>query len=322
MKRQRALLIAGPTASGKSALALRLAEALASRGGAAIVNADSMQIYRELPILTARPGVADLARAPHHLYGFRAADEPCSAGEWAAMAAARMQEICNEGRLPILVGGTGLYFRALTEGIAPIPEIDPAIRALARQEMAETGPESFHARLSKVDPEMARRLRPSDPQRLLRAWEVLKSTGISLAGWQEKPVPPLFSGQMLHFALMPRREELYARCDDRLEDMLRAGVMREIAAFEELAQARKLDPSLPLFRAVGLAPLRGLLYGRLQPDEALQQAKTATRQYAKRQLTWIRNQMIAWSKANTKDSERLFQEIFALIIKSGLTDLA
>ncbi|MFZ5836499.1 MAG: tRNA (adenosine(37)-N6)-dimethylallyltransferase MiaA [Pseudomonadota bacterium] len=317
---QRALLIAGPTASGKSALALRLAEALASRGGAAIVNADSMQVYRELPILTARPGIVDQARAPHHLYGFRAVDEPCSAGEWAQLAAASITEICALGQLPILVGGTGLYFRALTEGIAPIPEIDPDIRASARREMAEIGPEAFHAKLAAVDAQMAARLRDSDPQRLLRAWEVLQSTGISLAEWQEKPAPPLFSGPVLHVALLPERSELYARCDERLDSMLLAGVLREVAAFEEMAQAKKLDTNLPLFRAVGLAPLRGLLYGVLEPDEALQQAKTATRNYAKRQLTWIRNQMIAWEKADTQDSERLFQEIFSLIIKSGLTD--
>ncbi len=319
MKQQRALLIAGPTASGKSALALRLAEALAPKGGGAVVNADSMQLYRELPILTARPGVIDLARAPHHLYGFRAVDEPCSAGEWAVLAAKTIDEICARGQLPILVGGTGLYFRALTEGIAPIPDIDPEIRATARQEMAEIGPQAFHVRLAAVDAVMAARLRPSDPQRLLRAWEVLHSTGLSLAEWQEKPAPPLFSGQMLHVALLPERDELYARCDARLEDMLLAGVLREVAAFEEMAQARALDQSLPLFRAVGLAPLRGLLYGALQPDEALQQAKTATRNYAKRQLTWIRNQMIAWNKSDTQDSERLFQEILSLIIKSGLT---
>ena len=317
---QRALLIAGPTASGKSALALRLAEALAPKGGAAIVNADSMQVYRELPILTARPDVADQARAPHHLYGFRAVDEPCSAGEWAVLAAKTIDEICARGQLPILVGGTGLYFRALTEGIAPIPEIDPDIRAAARHEMAQIGPEAFHARLAGVDAQMASRLRPSDPQRLLRAWEVLQSTGISLAEWQEKPAPPLFSGQVLHVALMPERAELYAKCDERFEAMLLAGVLREVAAFEEMAQAKKLDPELPLFRAVGLAPLRGLLYGALEPDAALVQAQTATRNYAKRQLTWIRNQMIAWEKSDTQDSERLFQEIFSLIIKSGLTD--
>lgn len=320
MTQQRALLIAGPTASGKSALALRLAEALVPMGGAAIVNADSMQVYRELPILTARPGVVDQARAPHYLYGFRAVDEPCSAGEWAVLAAKAIAEICARGQLPILVGGTGLYFRALTEGMAPIPEIDPDIRAAARAEMAQIGPEAFHARLAAVDAQMAARLRPSDPQRLLRAWEVLKSTGISLAEWQEKPAPPLFSGQLLHVALMPERSELYARCDERFEAMLVAGALREVAAFEEMAQARSLDRDLPLFRAVGLAPLRGLLYGALEPDAALAQAQTATRNYAKRQLTWIRNQMIAWEKADTQDSERLFQEIFSLIIKSGLTD--
>lgn len=320
MTQQRALLIAGPTASGKSALALRLAEALAPMGGAAIVNADSMQVYRELPILTARPGVVEQARAPHYLYGFRAVDEPCSAGEWAVLAAKAIAEVCARGQLPILVGGTGLYFRALTQGIAPIPDIDPEIRAAARAEMAQIGPEAFHARLAAVDAEMAARLRPSDPQRLLRAWEVLKSTGISLAEWQEKPAKPLFSGQVLHVALMPEREELYAKCDERLEAMLHAGVLREVAAFSEMAYVKKLDPGLPLFKAVGLAPFQALLLGALEPDIALQQAKTATRNYAKRQLTWIRNQMIAWEKADTQDSERLFQEIFSLIIKSGLTD--
>lgn len=320
MTRSRALLIAGPTASGKSALALRLAEALQSRGGAAIVNADSMQIYRELPILTAQPLATERARAPHHLYGVRAASEPCSAGEWAGLAAAAIAEICAKGQLPILVGGTGLYFRALTEGIAPVPEIDPDIRASARQMMAEAGPEAFHARLAERDAEMARRLRPGDTQRLLRAWEVLESTGLSLAEWQEKPAPPLFSGEMMQIALMPEREELYANCDARLEQMLLAGALREAAAFEESARAQQLPPDLPIFRAVGLAPLRAVLYGALQPEEALQQAKTATRQYAKRQLTWIRNQMIAWNKAETKDSQRVFQKIFSLIIKSGLTD--
>ena len=320
MTRKRALLIAGPTASGKSALALRLAEALQSRGGAAIVNADSMQIYRELPLLTAQPLATERARAPHHLYGVRAASEPCSAGEWAGLAAAAIDEICGRGQLPILVGGTGLYFRALTEGMAPVPEIDPEIRASARQMMAQTGPGAFHARLAERDAEMARRLRPSDTQRLLRAWEVLESTGISLAEWQEKPAPPLFSGEMMQIALMPEREELYASCDARLERMLLAGALREVAAFEDAARAHKLPPDLPIFRAVGLAPLRAVLYGALEPEEALNQAKTATRQYAKRQLTWIRNQMIAWNKAETKDSERVFQEIFSLIIKSGLTD--
>ncbi len=320
MTQQRALLIAGPTASGKSALALRLAEALAPMGGAAIVNADSMQVYRDLPILTARPSAVEMARAPHHLYGFRAADEPCSAGVWAALAAKTIAEICARGQLPILVGGTGLYFRALTQGIAPIPDIDPDIRATARHEMAQIGPEAFHARLAEVDGEMAARLRPSDPQRLLRAWEVLQSTGISLAEWQERPAPPLFSGQVLHVALLPERDALYAKCDERLEAMLHAGVLREVAAFSEMAYDKKLDPGLPLFKAVGLVPLQALLLGALQADEALQQAKTATRNYAKRQLTWIRNQMIAWEKTDTQDSERLFQEIFALIIKSGLTD--
>lgn len=320
MTRSRALLIAGPTASGKSALALRLADALQSRGGAAIVNADSMQIYRELPILTAQPLATERARAPHHLYGVRAASEPCSAGEWAGLAAAAIAEICAKGQLPILVGGTGLYFRALTEGIAPVPEIDPEIRASARQMMAECGPEAFHARLAERDAEMARRLRPGDTQRLLRAWEVLESTGRSLAEWQEKPAPPLFSGEMLQIALMPEREELYVNCDARLEQMLLAGALREVAAFEESARAQQLPPDLPIFRAVGLAPLRAVLYGALEPEEALNQAKTATRQYAKRQLTWIRNQMIAWNKAETKDSERVFEKIFSLIIKSGLTD--
>lgn len=317
--RSRALLIAGPTASGKSALALRLAGALASRGGAAIVNADSMQVYRDLRILTARPSDADLALAPHYLYGFRAADDPCSAAEWAQLAAKTIEEICASGRLPILVGGTGLYFRALTEGLANIPYIDPGVRAAARREMAEIGPAAFHAKLAKRDARAALLLRPSDPQRLIRAWEVLHGTGTSLAEWQARPASPLFSGQMLRIALTPPRAALYARCDSRLQAMLTAGVMREVAALEESVQARGLSQDLPLLRTVGLGAFRSLLHGAMTHEEALLKAQTATRQYAKRQMTWIKNQMIAWNKTDTQDLERLFLEIFALIIKSDLT---
>ena len=272
MTRNRALLIAGPTASGKSALALRLAEAFHNRGGAAIVNADSMQVYRDLRILTARPTPADEARAPHYLYGFRAADAPCSAGEWAQLAAAAIAGICATGRLPILVGGAGLYFRALTQGIAPIPDIDPDIRAAA------------------------------------------------LAAFQAQPAPPLFTGSMLRFVLSGPRQWLCTRCDARVDAMLAAGALDEVAALESLVRQQGLSGDLPILRAVGVPGFRALLRGEISAGQAALQAKTETRQYAKRQLTWIRNQMIAWNRFDTQDSERIFDEIFSFILKSDLTD--
>ncbi len=318
--RSCALLIAGPTASGKSALALRLAEALAPFGGAAIINADSMQVYRDLRILTARPTDADLARAPHYLYGFRGAAEPCSAGVWAELAAQTAAQICAKGRLPILVGGTGLYLRAFSDGMARVPEVPPQIRAQARRLMAELGPASFHEKLAQADPQTAALLRPTDPQRLLRAWEVWQATGVPLAEWQSRPSPPLFDGELLRIALTPPRDWVYANCDARFEAMLAQGVLDEVAALDALVHAQNLAGDLPILRAAGLPQLQAHLRGENSQLQAILQAKTATKQYAKRQMTWIRNQMIAWNKVDAQDSERLFQEIFALIIKSGLTD--
>lgn len=319
---QHAVLIAGPTASGKSAVALRLAEALAGAGGAVIINADSMQLYRELAVLTARPTQADTDRVPHRLYGIRHAWEACSAGQWADLAAAEIRTAWQHGRIPVLVGGTGLYFRALMEGLAEIPDIDPQTREAARQYMAQLGPAAFHAELAARDPLTAAALHPTDPQRLLRAWEVLAQTGRPLAEWQQDPVRAPFSDEEVKFtpiALMPARQEIYRRCDQRFDAMIAGGALDEVAALDTLARLGRLSDSLPLMRAVGVPYLRAYLQGELDRATAIEKAKTATRRYAKRQLTWIRHQMLAWNIINTQDSESLYSEIFSIIVNSGLT---
>lgn len=319
---QHAVLIAGPTASGKSAVALRLAEALAGAGGAVIINADSMQLYRELAVLTARPTQVEMDRVPHRLYGIRHAWEPCSAGQWAELAAAEIRASWQGGRIPILVGGTGLYFRALTEGLAEVPDIDPQVRQAARQHMAQIGPAAFHAALAARDPQTAAGLRPTDPQRLLRAWEVLVQTGRPLAAWQQEPVRAPFAEQEVKFipiALMPARQDIYRRCDLRFDAMIATGALDEVAALDELARVRGLPDSLPLLRAVGVPHLRAYLRGELDRATAVEKAKTATRRYAKRQMTWIRHQMIAWNIIDAQDSESLYSEIFSIIVNSGLT---
>lgn len=319
---QHAVLIAGPTASGKSALALRLAEALARVGGAVIINADSMQLYRELAVLTARPGQAEMDRVPHRLYGIRHAWEPCSAGQWAELAAAEIRASWQCGRIPVLVGGTGLYFRALTVGLAAIPDIESQVRQAARQRMARLGPVAFHAALAARDPQTAAGLRPTDPQRLLRAWEVLAQTGRPLAAWQQDPVRAPFSDGEVNFipiALMPERAEIYRRCDLRFDAMIAQGALDEVAALDKLARAHALPDNLPLLRAVGMPHLRAYLHGELDRATAIEKAKTATRRYAKRQMTWIRHQMIAWNIINAQDSESLYSEIFSIIVNSGLT---
>lgn len=316
---QRTILIAGPTASGKSALALRLAETLASMGGADIVNADSMQVYSDLRVLTARPGEGEIARAPHHLYGIRRAWEPCSAGIWAELAAEAIAEIHAAGRAAIVVGGTGLYFRALTEGLAPIPAIASEIRDAARQRMRELGPERFHAMLAEADPQTASGLRPSDSQRLSRAWEVLQQTGVSLSEWQARPGTPVLAGRAVRIALSPPRDWLYERCDRRFDEMISAGAMEEVAALDRLARAKHLPDDLPVLRALGMPQLRGFVRGEVDRDTALTSAKTATRRYAKRQLTWIRRQMISWSILCTQDSQKIFSETFSKIVAEGLT---
>jgi len=277
-----AVLIAGPTASGKSAQALALAEEI----GGVVINADSMQVYREAPILTAQPGDADKARAPHLLYGHVSAAEAYSVGAWRDDAIKALAEARAMGRIPIFVGGTGLYFMALTDGLAEVPPTPPEIRDAARALLDDIGVEALHARLTDRDPLTASRLRPSDPQRVLRAFEVFEATGRPLAEWQGAPADPVLKTMRIAtFVLDPPRPELRARIAARFEAMVDQGGLEEARTLEGL------DPSLPAAKLLGLRPLQALAAGTLTRDEALDAAITATRQFAKRQMTWFRHRM-------------------------------
>lgn len=301
----RVLLIAGPTASGKSAAALAVAEAQ----GGEIVNADSMQVYRDLRILTARPSPEDEARAPHHLYGVLDGAEACSAARWAAMAGAAIEAIVARGRLPIVVGGTGLYFRALTEGLAAVPDIPGINREAARVLVEELGPEAAHAHLSERDPETAARIRPTDPQRVARALEVLAATGRGLAAWQADPPAPALNARFVRVVLTPPRAVLAVRAAARLERMAAQGALEEVAALV----ARGLDPSLPVMKAVGVAPFARHLRDEMGLDAAIAQAAAQTRRYIKRQETWARTQMVAWERIYAQEMETQMQGIFRLL---------
>ena len=281
------VIVAGPTASGKSALALALAEAL----GGVVINADSMQVYRELSILTNRPDAAAEARAPHRLYGVISAVEACSVARWRDMAVAEIAAARAAGRLPILAGGTGLYIRALVEGLSPVPEIPSGIRAAARARHGEIGGAAFHAELGDRDPEMAARLAPGDSQRLIRAFEVIEATGESLAAWQRRPPADdiscgAYDGPVLTLVLAPPREVLYAACDARFIAMVERGAGDEVRALLDLG----LDPALPAMKALGVPELARHLAGEIALDEAIAAAQKATRHYTKRQLTWLRHQ--------------------------------
>jgi tRNA dimethylallyltransferase len=277
-----AVLIAGPTASGKSRQALELAEAI----GGVVINADSMQVYREAPILTAQPSAAERARVPHLLYGHVGVREAYSVGRWRDDASCALAEARAMGRRPIFVGGTGLYFTALTDGLADIPPTPGEVRDQARALLDDIGVEALHARLAERDPKSASRLRPSDPQRVLRAYEVFESTGRPLADWQNRPAEPVLKGTRLAaFVLDPPREVRRAQIAARFEAMLEAGGLEEARSLDGL------DPLLPAAKLLGLRPLQALAKGTLTKAEALDGAITATRQFAKRQMTWFRHRM-------------------------------
>ncbi|HWM62314.1 MAG TPA: tRNA (adenosine(37)-N6)-dimethylallyltransferase MiaA [Rhizomicrobium sp.] len=277
-----AVLIAGPTASGKSHHALALAQEI----GGVVINADSMQVYREAPILTAQPSAQDKARLPHLLYGHVSAREVYSVGRWRSDAITALAEARAMQRTPIFVGGTGLYFTALTDGLADIPPTPPEIRDAARALLDDIGVEALHATLTDRDPLTASRLRPSDPQRVLRAFEVLEATGRPLAEWQSAPAEPVLKdAKFAAFVLDPPRNELRLRIAARFEAMLEAGGLEEARALEGL------DPVLPAAKLLGLRPLQTLAAGTLTRAEALDAAITGTRQFAKRQMTWFRHRM-------------------------------
>jgi tRNA dimethylallyltransferase len=272
-------LIAGPTASGKSSLALALAE----RTGGAIVNADSAQIYRDIPILSAAPIAEDKERAEHRLYGIRDGAKPCSAADWAKLASAEITDIQSGGRLPILVGGTGLYIRALLDGIAPVPEIEPKVRAKVRARPVEDN----RAELERLDPQAAERLDPADSARIARALEVVLSTGRTLADWQEQRDGGIGEQvELKALILLLPRDWLYARCDQRFEAMVEAGAVKEVKALLN----RKLDPALPVMRAIGVPEIAAWLAGETSREEMIANGQQATRNYAKRQYTWFSQQ--------------------------------
>jgi tRNA dimethylallyltransferase len=278
------LVIAGPTASGKSTLALQVAV----RTGGVIVNADSMQLYRELRILTARPRPVDEARAPHRLYGVLGADQPGSAGQWLALAQAAIDEAARQGRPAIVVGGTGLYLSALLDGLAAVPPVPAAFRAEASTLYAQEGGAGLHAALRARDPVMAARLLPQDRQRLIRAYEVVAATGRSLAAWQaEPPLRVPLPAPVTGLGLMPPRAEVYARIGQRLDAMIAAGALDELRAL----RGRDLAPDLPLLKAVAVRELLAYLDGGQDLQDALDRARVQTRRYAKRQLTWLRHQL-------------------------------
>jgi len=286
MTRHPVLIIGGPTASGKSGLALELAQRL----DGSIVNADSMQVYGVLRVLTARPSPAEVARVPHHLYGIVPPAERMSAARWRDLALSSVRGILAQGRLPILVGGTGLYLRTLMQGIADIPDIPAAVRAEAQARHAARGGPAFHAELAARDPETAARLNPGDTQRLIRAWEVLAATGRSITDWQREGAAQVPADlDFITCVVEPPRDWLYARCDARFQAMLDAGALDEVRQLDALA----LDPDLPAMKALGVPDLLDYLHGRLSLAQATAQARQATRNYAKRQLTWFRHQLVA-----------------------------
>jgi tRNA dimethylallyltransferase len=279
-----AVLIAGPTASGKSALALDLARAC--RG--VIINTDSMQVYRDLRIITARPTPAEEADVPHRLYGHVDAAVNFSAGAWVADAATALAEARAQHRLPIFTGGSGLYFKALTRGLSAVPPIPPQLRDDIRARLERDGVEALHDQLKARDPASAQRLNPRDRIRIARALEVVEATGRSLTDWHRDALPPLLPpGQMRALFQAPEREQLYARIDARFDTMLKAGALDEVAALA----ARKLDPLLPAMKAHGVPALIRHLNGELSLEAAAVIGRADTRHYAKRQFTWFRHQL-------------------------------
>jgi len=307
----RAVLIAGPTASGKSALALELAQAF----GGEIINADSMQVYRDLRVLTARPSAEEEARAPHHLYGHRDAAENCSVGTWLADVAQALARVRDQKRLPIVVGGTGLYFRALTRGLAKIPPTPEPIRAAVRAQLDAVGPEALHAVLKARDPASAERLRPRDHVRITRALEVLEATGRPISQWQQTNLPPaLAPDDAIAIFLAPERERLYSRINQRFHDMMDQGAPDEARAL----LARALDPTLPAMKAHGMPWFARHFAGEISREALVAGAQADTRHYAKRQMTWFRHQLPEFIWASPDQAQAALVPALRRVLRQGL----
>ena len=305
------VVIAGPTASGESALALGLAEEL----GGTLINADSQQRYRDLPILTARPTPEEMTRAPHRLFGEMAPLESGTAGEWALTAATEIRAAFAEQRLPIIVGGTGLYLRALMQGLAEIPDVPADVRAATRKRLDDIGNAAFHAQLAVRDPVIAARLAPGDAQRMLRAWEVVEATGTPLSEWQQSTTTPPVAARFVKVLLMPTRADLNAACDARFDAMMARGAVHEV----ETLLGSGVPRTAPVMRALGAGDLATYLAGEVELSTATAAAKLVTRRYVKSQTTWFNHQFIADLTIDRKFSESFKDEIFPKIRRLLLT---
>lgn len=289
----KAIFIAGPTASGKSAMGLELA----AKHNGVIINADSMQVYRELRVLSARPSEEEEAQAPHELYGFLAGDQACSVAFWVKHAMGAVDRAWANGMTPIVLGGTGLYFKALLDGLAVVPDIDPGVRAEVRAMQSDEGAAALYQSLQSLDPIMAERLNAADGQRLARALEVVKSTGVSLAVWQEKTEPgPLAAldaeNGIEKIVLNLPREQLYERCNHRFDWMIKNGAIEEVQHLLDLGYS----DDLPVMKSLGVPSIASFLRGELSLEESAVEAKMLTRRFAKRQMTWFRNQFSSWKR--------------------------
>jgi tRNA dimethylallyltransferase len=291
-KTPRLTLIAGPTASGKSRLALDMAE----KTGAVIVNADSQQLYADLRVLSARPTIEDEARAEHRLYGVADAAESWSVGRWTRAVMPLLEELAAQDRPALLVGGTGLYFNALTRGLADIPAVPDAVRGTVQAAYDLEGEAAFRRRLAEVDPTAAVAITPGDRQRLIRALAVAQATGRSLSDWKADTRPLLAPGAYEALVVEPPRDRLYAACDARVSQMIQNGALDEVRAL----LARNLDPTLPAMKAVGVPELAAHLSGATTLDQAVAAIRLSTRHYAKRQLTWFRNQTSDWARVSPR----------------------
>ncbi|MEX0502135.1 tRNA (adenosine(37)-N6)-dimethylallyltransferase MiaA [Alphaproteobacteria bacterium LSUCC0719] len=303
------VMICGPTAAGKSSLAL----ALAQQAGGVVINADSMQLYRDLRVLTARPDDAEMALAPHRLYGVIDGAERASVAGWLDMVSVEVARARQRGALPIIVGGTGLYFHAAIHGIAPVPNVPRDIHDSCVRQLADQGGAMVRASLAKLDSAMADRLHDGDSQRLVRAMGVALATGRPLSDWQTDPHQGALMGPHLRIAMMPPRDVTYAAIDRRFEVMMDTGADTEVAALA----ARGLDASLPVMKAIGVREVMAMQAGEISRSTAVEQASRDSRRYAKRQMTWIRNNFNAEITLTKQESERNVKEIFAILSKTS-----
>ena len=299
------VMIAGPTAAGKSGLAMALAEYL----GGVVINADSMQLYRDLRILTARPEADDEARVPHQLYGVVDGAERASVARWLALAGEAVAAARQDGRIPIIIGGTGMYLKAALDGIAAIPEVGQVILDNCMATLSSQGGAAFRAALAKEDPVTAARLFDGDSQRLVRAMGVVRATGRPISEWQQDPHQGALVGQAVTIAVTPSREAVYEAIDARFAMMMDSGAVEEVAALA----ARGLDPVLPVMKAIGVREIMALQQGQLDRARAIELASRDSRHYAKRQFTWLRNNYNAQYVIESKFSERNLAEIFSIL---------